>query len=333
MTRKMRLKDIQIIRMMYHFVSVVLSMPTSPLSILFHAPNAYNNGYMIGMPEDESSRLFKVMKGLGVCVDVWLCPNEHMYFVAGCTWTNEASSCCTCGAPTGNAKKAGSQQSAPGNRRIGKIDANGNIVLETRDQYTGRVYKEEGKRLTPKGYVDIGGLDHVSRNMNNITLRVVRMFVNIILLLHHCSDLQHSKLRELPALKKLTEDEDVYIKLMGFIKRYINEIGEKLGIKSTEDTLNIIHNIIHDLYLKYPPWIAANENQNAVDITSIDERNQFEDFLVKQCIEPSINNTNESIQNVRNKCSNQLMRYWSKRMAESIDMQSDDGKLFSKTFR
>eukprot|EP01083_Nonionella_stella_P087879 244666_1 len=46
MSRKKSMEDIQIIRMMYHFVSVVLSMPASPLSILFHAPSTYNNGYM-----------------------------------------------------------------------------------------------------------------------------------------------------------------------------------------------------------------------------------------------------------------------------------------------
>eukprot|EP01083_Nonionella_stella_P274182 930595_1 len=236
---------------------------------------------MIGMPEDESSQLFKSMAGSGV----WLCPNYHMNFLNGCTWPNEASNCGTCGAPTGNLKGAGSHIPAPGNRRIGRIDANGKIIVEKVDPHTGRVYKEEelatydAERLTPKGYVDIPGGDDASRNMNNITIRVVRMFVNIILLLHHCCDLEHSKLKELPALKNLTEDNDMYIKLMGFIKRYINQIGEKLGIESSEDTLNIIHNIIHDLYLKYPQWIAANENQTAIDITSIDERNKFEDFL------------------------------------------------------
>eukprot|EP01083_Nonionella_stella_P189276 699594_1 len=149
----------------------------------------------------------------------WLCPNDPMYFLGDCTCPNQASNCVTCGVPTGNLKGSARQHiPAPGNRRIGKIDANGKIIVEKVDPYTNRVYKEEAlatydaKRLTLKGYVDIVGADDASRNMNNITIRVVRMFVNIILLLHHCCDLEHSKLKELPALKNLSEDNDMYVK-------------------------------------------------------------------------------------------------------------------------
>eukprot|EP01084_Bolivina_argentea_P305178 527199_1 len=64
------LEDIQCIRLMYHFVGVVLSLPKSPFSILFHSPLDYDNGYIVGMPEDQSSQLLKTNAGSAA----WLCP-------------------------------------------------------------------------------------------------------------------------------------------------------------------------------------------------------------------------------------------------------------------
>ena len=66
---------------------------TNPLSILFHRPLLYKNQYLIGRPEDQSAS-FKAMAGHGV----WLCPDDHMYFVGDCTATNESGTCKTCGA-------------------------------------------------------------------------------------------------------------------------------------------------------------------------------------------------------------------------------------------
>eukprot|EP01084_Bolivina_argentea_P296164 510025_1 len=110
--------------MMYHLIGVILSLEENPLSILFHNPIVYNNGYLIGMPEDSSAQLFKTMAHAGV----WLCPNNHMYFIENCSWPSQSSNCITCGAPTGRKKGGGFHEPAPGNKYIGKIGKNGEII-------------------------------------------------------------------------------------------------------------------------------------------------------------------------------------------------------------
>merc|ERR1712176_1342902 len=111
---------------MYYFIATILSLPKSPFSILFHDPSQYNDCYVAGMPEDEASQLFKALSGSGL----WLCPNDHLYFVGGCSWTRVASTCVQCGAPTGNEIGKGTHTPAPGNRRIGKIGPDGKIIVE-----------------------------------------------------------------------------------------------------------------------------------------------------------------------------------------------------------
>ena len=93
------LEDIQIIRMMFHLIGVILSLPKSPFSILFHNPILYENGYLIGMPPDQMALLFRMMPGCGV----WLCPNNHIYFLQDCTYPWVALKCEVCGADTGGA--------------------------------------------------------------------------------------------------------------------------------------------------------------------------------------------------------------------------------------
>ena len=75
----------------------ILSLPSNPYSLLFHNPLNYTRGYLMGMPEDQSSEIFKTLAGYGV----WLCPNDHLYFVDECTATQESGTCPSCGAAIG----------------------------------------------------------------------------------------------------------------------------------------------------------------------------------------------------------------------------------------
>ncbi|ETN98040.1 hypothetical protein RFI_39477, partial [Reticulomyxa filosa] len=109
-------ENIQLYRLAWHFLGTVLSLPQSPFSILFHNPKTFTNQYLVAMPEDQSASLLQVMAGLGA----WLCPNNHLYFVANCTATNESAKCPTCGHDIGNKKGAGGHVAATGNRRLGK---------------------------------------------------------------------------------------------------------------------------------------------------------------------------------------------------------------------
>eukprot|EP01083_Nonionella_stella_P289188 984181_1 len=106
---------------------------------------------------------------------VWLCPNDHIYFVGNCTATNGKGKCQQCGAPIGNKVGAKSHTAATGNRRIGKIDKNGKIVAD--NPYSGATegmaeYNQE--KLAPKGYVIIEGNDDIVRGLNEIEVRIDR---------------------------------------------------------------------------------------------------------------------------------------------------------------
>eukprot|EP01083_Nonionella_stella_P050695 134751_1 len=97
-----------------------------------------------------------------VGVGVWLCPNNHLYFIENCSWPSQSSICTQCDAPTGKRQGGGFHEPATGNKRIGKIGKNGEIIVEQKDPYSDRVYNNEEiaildiKTLTPKGYIDVG---------------------------------------------------------------------------------------------------------------------------------------------------------------------------------
>ena len=57
------------------------------------------------------------------------------------------------------------------------------------------------QKQAPKGYVDCDTAVDVCRNMNNIQVRIIRIFVHSILLLHHCCDKELSALKDIKVLK------------------------------------------------------------------------------------------------------------------------------------
>ena len=91
---KSTLKNVQLIRLQWHIIGVLISLPRNPLSELLHNPRSF------GMPENKGNDLFAGMNHYGV----WLCPNDHTYFIAPCGWPQVSSTCQVCGAPTGNKK-------------------------------------------------------------------------------------------------------------------------------------------------------------------------------------------------------------------------------------
>ena len=128
------LEEIQINRMIVHLVGVILSVPKSPFSILFHDPIAYNDGYLLAMPPDQMGLLFSVMKGCGVM----LCPNNHIYFLSNCTYPWVRLRCEVCGARTGGKNHT----AAPGNKRVGYVDNNGNLVVDLYDDENSEINME-----------------------------------------------------------------------------------------------------------------------------------------------------------------------------------------------
>lgn len=84
--------------------------------------------------ENSWCSAWSAMVGTGI----WLCPNNHVWFQGGCSWTSQTANCETCGALIGNAPGQSSHNAAPGNRRIGKVVAGGKIHIEHKDPYTGR---------------------------------------------------------------------------------------------------------------------------------------------------------------------------------------------------
>ena len=44
---------------------------------------------------------------------------------------------------------------------------------------------------------------------------------------------------------------------------------KKLVFKSNEDTIYVLHAIIHQFYLKYPQWISEDANKHVNDIKNM----------------------------------------------------------------
>jgi hypothetical protein len=60
------LEELLLNRLMFHFIAVVLAVPTNPFALLYHAPQIYQNGYLVGMPENAICKLLKCMEGHGL---------------------------------------------------------------------------------------------------------------------------------------------------------------------------------------------------------------------------------------------------------------------------
>ena len=320
------LEDVQFIRLQWHLIGVLLSISlANPLSILFHNPLLYKKQYLIGMPEDQSASLLKAMAGHGV----WLCPNDHIYFIGNCTTTNESGTCKTCGAPIGNKVGAGGHFAAKGNRKVGRIDKDGKIKA---DKYgaTEGVANYDPETLSPKGYIYIDSHDDKCRELSNLNVRIVRLIVNLILLTH-CSEHETSDCKEFTQLGGT--DERVFNSLKKLCKRYISEIGKQLGNLSYESVIYLMHAIIHRLHVKsieYETQLKSKSEKRPVPLfnmrkgLSTGTRKEFEAYLVRDCIDPVINNIQATLSEIHLKISaDRIVTTWAPRMNETLNTHDE----------
>lgn len=103
-----------------------------------------------------------------------MCPNGHIYFVQNCTWPMALGTCEICGAQTGG---QGHYPTA-GNRRVGRIDANGQ--LQTSDaqdplRFGAQRATYDAQQRVPKGYVDVGTASDTPREMSVVASKIVRL--------------------------------------------------------------------------------------------------------------------------------------------------------------
>eukprot|EP01084_Bolivina_argentea_P120490 213588_1 len=133
---------------------------------------------------------------------VWLCPNDHIYFVGNYTATYGSDKCQQCGAPIGNKVGAKRHTPADGNRRIGRIDKNGKIVPDNPYFGAAKGMAEYNQNiLAPKGYVIIEGPDDAVRGLNEIEVHIIRWMNNAILYIHS-SETTFSKADEFTKFRK-----------------------------------------------------------------------------------------------------------------------------------
>ena len=318
LNKKRTLEDIQMIRLCIHFVAVILSLPPNPFSRLFHNPMDLVQEYLPGMPEDSSAALLKVMAGHGV----WLCPNDHIYFVGECTATRGSGTCHQCGVPIGNDTARGMHTPAKGNRRIGRIDKNGVIRCDTYGK--GAAGMAEYEKLAPKGYVMVEGVDEVVRGLNEIYIEIVRWMINAILFVHG-SELQTSTAGKFMRLSK----DEVIKKLKKMLNKSFKRLGLKLNL-SFESVTYLMHQIIHNFYMRFHrKWADAPIPR----FTEPKMRLDFETWLVQECIQPVTQNTMEVIVSVRQKVTTSLVVLkWSKCFEERMDLASTEGREFASEY-
>jgi hypothetical protein len=321
----------QLLRMGVHLSSTILSLPTSPLSLLLCGPGkGFANLPLLGMPEDQTKMLMAAMVNYGV----WLCPNDHIYFVGNCTWTNEASTCQECGAPIGNLVGGGSHTPAPGNRRIGKIGADGEIVFEEVDPYTKKpieTAKFDTKGKAPRGFYLIPGGDTACREFDEVSIRIARLLISLVLLMSSaCFDCAKNDLEnQVRDLTKTLGDAEATRKaLFDQCVRYLSDIQERLGMRSSESACNILHAIIHMFYIRFPESYAFGYT----DFT-IDGRATFEAFLLEKCIRPVLDDLDACAGKVAQvAASGPLTAFWAKRCTEGFTLGSDDLRVFVENF-
>ncbi|ETO30662.1 hypothetical protein RFI_06457 [Reticulomyxa filosa] len=314
------LEHVQIYRLAWHLIGVVLSLPQSPLSILFHNPMAYANQYLLAMPEDQSASLLRAMAGSGA----WLCPNNHLYFVTDCTATNESAKCPTCGDAIGNEAGKGFHNAAKGNRRIGVVQDDGTIYPDKNGATQGmEEYRPE--LMAPQGYVILeGAVDDKCRRFNETSIRIARLFVNLILLIHH-TNAERSDCLQFTKLGK--SNTEVMNKLFKIVQRYLEKIATMIG-ESFEGTLLLLHYMIHCIYMKFETRFP-----NGFLDLSLQGRQNFEKYLLEECIDPVIQNKDVMIRLVRAQTvSQEECRYWGKRVEEDMKPDSDEFKQFRETY-
>ncbi|ETO06389.1 hypothetical protein RFI_31005 [Reticulomyxa filosa] len=281
------LEHVQAHRLGWHLVGVTLSLPQSPLSILLHNPMAYANQYLLAMPEDQSASLLQAMAGAGA----WLCPNNHLYFVTECTRTNQSAKCPTCGQDIGNATDQRQHTAAKGNRRIGTVQQNGTIIAD-RNGATEGMAEYQPDQMAPQGYVVMeGAVDDKCRGFNETSIRIARLFVNLILLIHHTDAARSDCVQFCVCVcmvfvclftKLGKTNAEVVNKLFKIVQRYLEKIGAMIG-ESYEGTLLLLHYMIHCIYQTFETRFP-----NGFASLSIQGRRDFEKYLVEKCIDPVI---------------------------------------------
>ena len=58
---KSTLENVQFIRLQWHIVGVLLSLPRNPLNTLLHNPQSFSKRYLVGMPEFQGNDLLTAM--------------------------------------------------------------------------------------------------------------------------------------------------------------------------------------------------------------------------------------------------------------------------------
>eukprot|EP01084_Bolivina_argentea_P214942 364867_1 len=168
------------IRLAWHLVGVISSINQSnPFYVLLTDPLHYKDAFLIGMPESQQMALLKAMKGHSV----FICPNKHLYFVANCGATKESGKCYQCNAAVGNKKNKKQHIAADGNKKLGKIGNNGEIIPDEYGATNG--IGAIPTQYMATGYIDTNGNDDCTRGLSEIAVMIIRCFVLCVLWLHH----------------------------------------------------------------------------------------------------------------------------------------------------
>ncbi|ETO22337.1 hypothetical protein RFI_14863 [Reticulomyxa filosa] len=300
-------KFLNILNLGWHLVGVILSLPPSPLSILFHAPKKYRNGYLLGMPEDQSVCLLKARTGH----QAWMCPQKHLFFAAD---GSSQSLCSLCN--SGNSNNNNNNNNNV--KTTKRVDENGHIV---RKVVGGSEVKYDTDMLTPRGYVIIEGEDDICRDFDETSVRIARLFVNLLLLIHH-SCMQRSQVVE---FTKLSSDaKNITNRLLKLITTYIEKIAHAVDHLSEESCVLLLHRIIQQIYETY-----VDEFPNGLEDLSIRGRQEFEVYLISKCIDPVLLNHGKYIRETREwTLTDPNCVYWTTRIDDRLSLEKDEGKEF-----
>eukprot|EP01083_Nonionella_stella_P165887 553073_1 len=314
MERPPPLEQMLRIRLAWHLFGAASSVDKcNPFYVLLDDPLFYEDGFVIGMPESQQMALLRAMQGHSV----FICPNKHLYFVANCGATKESARCYQCNAAVGNVKHAAAHIAAKGNKKLGVIGTNGEIIA---DEYGAN----NGVAQIPSEYMATGYLDcshdDCVRNLSEVAVCIIRCFVLCMLWLHHSERSDEFPSQCLRFMYPHTHqqsqqlnDDKLSISIHDQIKKYIRKIQKKLA-RSIEDTLYVLHAIIHKFYINYDACVVARKR--AKDLTS---RVQFEAFFMSHCVEPVMQNLDGVIHNVRSVVSSHTFKkYWSKRIDNEL---------------
>ena len=144
--------------------------------------------------------------------------------------------------------------------------------------------------MTPKGYVYVTRDDAPSRAFSSVTIRIMRLIVNIILIMHdsvrdksqineHFTTIyEFGKANHCKGLKKECD-------------RYLKEISKQLGNISQESVIYLLHGIIDNVYLKF----VGKYGKDGFDGNKLNTREQFDKWFVRECMDPVLRDPNTMI--------------------------------------